>query len=145
MDWIALNDTLSDAVVARRFMEVVARAPHPGLVDGVGRPDAATIDRLLAAGACDALALRLIGPDSGFFASRGGTGEYLVSVVLAGLGAEMTAAGTTLTRAVVGALALTLSQSELPSGAPAGGLDHAPRDRGYAGFAAPATASATLH
>jgi hypothetical protein len=142
IDWIDLHDTLSDAVVVRRFMEVVARAPHPDLIEGVGDLDAATIDRLLAAGACDALAMRLIGEDSGFFASRGGGGEYLVSVMLAGRETDMTAAGSTLTRAIVGALALILSQPEPAASGRAerGGLEH-----GYAGVLSAAMAGATLH
>ena len=137
MEWMTFNDTLSDAVVVRRFMEVIARAPRADLVEGMGEPDPATIDRLLTAGASDALAMRLIGEDSGFFASRGGAGDYLVSVVLAGRGVEMTAAGATLTRAIVGALALVLSQP--------GGAEHGPHEHGYAGLRGAATAGATLH
>jgi hypothetical protein len=137
IDWLAIDDTLTDAVVVRRLVEVLAHAPHPDLVQGVRKLDTGTVERLLAAGAADALALRLIGAQSGFFASRGAGGEYLVSVVLPGQAAEMTAAGPTLVRAIVCALALTLSQSD-------DGAGHAP-DPAYAGLHSPPVAGATLH
>lgn len=141
IDWLVLNETLSDAHVVRRFMDVLSRAPNPDLLDGLGRLDAATVDQLLAAGAADMLALRLIGDDSGFFASRGASGEYLVSVMLAGRNAETTAAGSTLARATVCALAMTLSQPE-PAGFAPEDFVH---DRGYTARAPAPGASATLH
>lgn len=140
IEWLALNDTLSDAIVMRRFLDVVRHAPHPDLTDGLYLHDPFTVDQLLAVGAADTLALSLVGPDNGFFASRGGTGEYLVSVVIEGRGEETTAAGMTLTRAIVNALALSLSQPPcLDHGADLGG------DHGYGGFHAMAVAGATLH
>jgi hypothetical protein len=144
MDWLTLNESLSDAVVVRRMMDVIRHAPHPDLVDGLGQPDTATIEGLLAAGASDTLALRLIGTNSGFLASRGASGEYLVSLVLGGRGAEMTAAGPTLVRAVVFALALGLAHQD-PGGPDIDhGLDHG-LDHGYAGFIATCATGATLH
>lgn len=136
VDWIAINETLSDAVAVRRLIDVIRRAPHPDLVEGLGVPDPATVERLLAVDAADTLVLRLIGSESGFFASRGAAGEYLVSVVLPGRSAEMTASGSSLTRATVCALALTLSCPEQ--------VEHG-ADHSYAGFHAAATADATLH
>lgn len=136
IDWLALNDTLTDAIVVRRLMDVLERAPHPDLLDGLGTVDAGTVDRLLRADAADALVLRLIGTQSGFLASRGASGEHLVSVVLAGRTSESSAAGTTLARAAVCALALALSQADHP--------EHA-REHTYAGLRSVPPATATLH
>jgi hypothetical protein len=136
IDWLALNDTLGDAVVVRRLMDVLERAPHPALLGGLHSIDAATVDRLLSADAADALVLRLIGAQSGFLASRGASGEHLVSVVLAGQATESSAAGATLARAVVCALALALSRPDH--------RDYTP-EAAYAGLRSATATGATLH
>lgn len=136
IDWLALNDTLTDTIVVRRLMDVLERAPHPALLGGLGRVDATTVDRLLSADAADALVLRLIGTQSGFLASRGASGEHLVSVVLAGQASESSAAGATLARAAVCALALALAQP--------GRRDYTP-DPAYTGLHSLPPATATLH
>ncbi|MDE1915792.1 MAG: hypothetical protein KGJ57_05715 [Sphingomonadales bacterium] len=90
------------------MMDLISLAPHPGLVDTIGRLDAAAIEPLLNLGASDTLALRLIGPDNGFVISRGASGDYLASVVLADGDEETTASGLTLLRAAACALAQAL-------------------------------------
>lgn len=112
IDHVTSHEALSDSLVLRGMMEVIGHAPHPGLVASLGRLDATLAETLLDLGASDTLALRLIGPGNGFFASRGAAGDYLVSVVLANGGEETTASGTTLLRAVVCALAQALVLQE---------------------------------
>ena len=136
IDWLVLNETLDDTAIVRRLLDILATAPHPALLGGLCRIDEATIDRLLSADAPDALVLRLIGTQSGFLASRGASGEHLVSVVLAGQSAEFSADGSTLVRAAVCALALALAQS----------MQHgAPPEAAYAGLRGVPVATATLH
>jgi hypothetical protein len=118
VDWLLDNESFSDAEALRRLTSMIRQAPHPDMVEGVERLDQTVIEHLLAAGAADTLALRLISPDSGFFISRGAAGEYLVSVVLADRGGETTAAGSTLPRAMVCALAMSLSQPAQPAISP---------------------------
>ncbi|WP_343613435.1 hypothetical protein [Novosphingobium sp.] len=118
VDWLLDNESFSDAEALRRLTSMIRHAPHPDMVEGVERLDQTVIEHLLAAGAADTLALRLISPDSGFFISRGAAGEYLVSVVLADRGGETTAAGSTLPRAMVCALAMSLSQPAQPAISP---------------------------
>jgi hypothetical protein len=130
VDWLLDNEAMSDGDALRRLAELIRHAPHPELAEGVVALEPTMIEHLLAAGAAETLALRLISADSGFFVSRGAAGEYLVSVVLADRGGETTAAGTSLARAVVCALAMTLSRPIQPATAP---------------LMAQAAAGATLH
>ncbi|WP_068089697.1 hypothetical protein [Novosphingobium rosa] len=129
VDWLLDNDAMSDGDALRRLAELIRHAPHPDLAEGVLALEPTVIEHLLAAGAAETLALRFISADSGFFVSRGAAGEYLVSVVLADRG-ETTAAGTSLARAVVCALAMALSRPAQPAATP---------------LMAQATAGATLH
>jgi hypothetical protein len=130
VDWLLDNETMSDGDALRRLAELIRTAPHPDLAEGVVAPDQTVVEHLLAAGAAETLALRFISAESGFFVSRGAAGEYLVSVVLADRGGETTAAGTSLARAVVCALAMTLARPQQPATAP---------------LIAQASAGATLH
>jgi hypothetical protein len=69
------------------------------------------IEAMLAAGAAESAALSLLPQGSGYMLSRGGNGEHVASVFLAGSDCEMTAQGTTAALALVAALMAELSHS----------------------------------
>ena len=102
----------------RALHSLLVTAPHRGLTAGIAMPDSGRLEALIAARACDAAALTLLGADCGYMLSRGNHGEHLASVILPGHGAETTTTGETLALALVGATALALGAVRTAAGAP---------------------------
>lgn len=90
--------------------DLLAQAPHPGLIAGLVVPAPSRIEGLIASGAGASAALAMLGEDSGYLLSRGSGGEHLASVVLPGSGRDVSACGDTPALALVGAMARALAE-----------------------------------
>ena len=85
--------------------------PQIGQIAGLTVPEPARIEALLAAGAGESAVLALFGGEAGYLLSRGAAGQHLASVILPGSAEEVTAGGDSLVLALIGALALALSET----------------------------------
>jgi hypothetical protein len=95
----------------REARDILASAPHRGLVAGLTVPERARIEALVAADAGETAVLALFGGEAGYLLSRGAAGQHLASVILPGSSEEVTAGGDSLLLALIGALALALSEA----------------------------------
>lgn len=95
----------------RAIRDLLARVPEPGLGAGLTVPDAARVDALIAADAGECAVLALFGAEAGYLLSRGAGGQCLASVILPGSAEEVTAGGDSLVLALIGALALALTEA----------------------------------
>ena len=90
---------------------MLTNPPHCGYTAGLTVPDRARVEALIAAGAGECAVLALFGGEAGYLLSRGGSGQHLASVILPGSDEEVTAGGDSLVLALIGALALALSEA----------------------------------
>lgn len=93
----------------RGLIETLRCASWPQSLAGLSLPEADELERLLASGAAESAALRLIGDEAGCMLSRGPGGLWIASVILPGHVTETNASGETLAMALAGALALALA------------------------------------
>ena len=96
----------------REAFHLLMLAP-PGQLARLGlRASEESIEAMLAAGAGESAALSLLPQGAGYMLSRGGNGEHLASVFLAGSDSEMTAQGATAALALIAALMAELAHSQ---------------------------------
>lgn len=112
----------------RDLCGLLTAAPDLALMGGCQRLDAVRVEALIAAGAPESAVLALFGGEAGYLLSRGGSGQHLASVALPGLNDDVTASGDTLALALIGALALALSEATGVAGGAASGT--APTNHG---------------
>lgn len=97
---------------AARMHELIAllQTCPPGIAPGLTLPDPLRLEELLAIGAGTTVAMELFdGAEAGFLLSRGGGGQHLASVILPGAAEEVSASGDSAGLALLGAIALALS------------------------------------
>lgn len=94
----------------RELRVLLCAAPRASLAAGLRVPTSDRLDDLIAVGAGECALLAMFENDGGYLISRGAGGQHLASVALPGCEDEVTAGGETLVLALVGALALALSE-----------------------------------
>lgn len=100
-----------EAARIRDLCGLLSVVPDLARMAGFPPPDFARVETLISAGAPESAVLALFGGEAGYLLSRGGSGQHLASVALPGATDDVTASGDTLALALIGALALALSEA----------------------------------
>lgn len=100
-----------EARLLSALVQHLRQAPLAATLQFGDLPQEDGFGELLAAGAADTAALRLIGGEAGYMVSRGPGGLHFASVVLAGQSEECSAGGDSMALALAGAFALALART----------------------------------
>src|SRR5690349_1155648 len=92
----------------RTLWSLLVQAPQPSLLHGLSLPHPGRMQALLAADACDTAVLEILGPEVEYALSRKPHEDHVASLTLSD-GEEASSPGASPALAVIGALALALS------------------------------------